>query len=155
MLIANEKALAKNKRELENVMNIIKAGIINDTIKESITALDEEKKMLEIENLKLKAKTKKELSEEDAMKFLVSLLKMDDNSPDYKKMMLDRFVKKVILYNDKIQIELYPIDKESIFDISNSNGGNNSGSGEIKNSDSIATKKSGDVSDWEPCCPPY
>ena len=88
------------------------------------------------------------------MKFLVSLLKMDDNLPDYNKMMLDRFVKKVILYNDKIQIELYPIDKESIFDISNSNGGNNSGSGENKNSDSIATKNSGDVSDWEPCCPP-
>lgn len=154
MLIANEKALAKNKRELENVMNIIKAGIINDTIKESITALDEEKKMLEIENLKLKAKMKKELSEEDAMKFLVSLLKMDDNSPDYKKMMLDRFVKKVILYNDKIQIELYPIDKEAIFDVSSSDGGNNSGSGENKNSDSIATKKSGDASDWKPYCPP-
>ena len=151
MLMANEKALAKNKKELENVMNAIRAGIINDTIKESITALDEEKKVLELENLKLKAKTKRELSEEDSMKFLVSLLKMDDKSPDYKKMMLDRFVKKVILFDDKIQIELYPIDKEAIFEISNKEGGNNSGN---SGNDPVATKNMALVSDLEQCCPP-
>ena len=60
-------------------------------------------------------------------------------------------MKKSILFDDKIQIELYPIDKEAIFEISNKEGGNNSGN---SGNDPVATKNMALVSDLEQCCPP-
>lgn len=155
MLTANEKALSKNKKETFNIVNIMASGFINDALKEKLNTLSEEKKILELENLKLKAKSKNKLSEEDAIKFLASLLKMDDKSPQYKKMMLDRFVKKVILFNDKIQIELYPIDNRTIFDIDNKNS-NNGGKSSINyvNNTSNTTKINTNVSDLKLIAPP-
>lgn len=156
MLTVNEKALSKNKKETDNIVNIMASGFINDALKEKLNTLSEEKKILELENLKLKAKSKNKLSEEDAIKFLASLLKMDDNSPEYKKMMLDRFVKKVILFNDKIQIELYPIDNRSIFDIDNknSNSGGKSSINDVNNT-SNTTKINANVSDLKSIAPPF
>ena len=47
----------------------------------------------------LKAKTK--LTPEDALNFLHSMIDLDNNTEAYKKRLIQRFVKKVVLYNDR------------------------------------------------------
>lgn len=87
-------------------MNAIKAGIFSDTIKDELSKLEEEKAKLEIENVKLKSKNKNKMTPEIALRFLESLIDLDDDSFSKKKRLIERFVKKVILYNDKINIFL-------------------------------------------------
>ncbi len=57
-------------------MNAIKAGIFNEVIKDELDKLQEEKRQLEIEQVKLKLKTKNKLKVGDALSFLFSLLSM-------------------------------------------------------------------------------
>ncbi len=81
--------------------------------------LQEEKKQLEIEQVKLKLRTKNKLKVEDALSFLFSLLSMKKNTPQYNKMLIERFVRKVVLFNDRLEIELYPIDNHALLDLNN------------------------------------
>ena len=112
------------------MMNAIKAGIFNEVIKDELNRLQNEKNQLELEQLKLKARSKGKIKKEDAKSFLLSLIAMNTKSNDYKKILIQRFVKKVVLYNDKLEISLYPIDDHNIVDFDkkdyNDNGGNNS-----------------------------
>ena len=43
VLKENEKALARNKKETDNIVNAIASGIINDALKERLDALTEKK----------------------------------------------------------------------------------------------------------------
>lgn len=106
MLVLNEKELAKNKKEIANIMNAIKAGMYNDLLKEELDRLQEEKNRLEIENIKIKSKSKSKIGPEAAMKFLDTLIDLNDDSEAKRKMLTERFIKKVIVYNDKIVLEL-------------------------------------------------
>lgn len=103
-LKANEKALIKTKNEIENIVNAVAAGIINESLKERLSSLEEEKNHLEIENVKLKLKAKNILTKEDALRFLQSMIDVDNNIVAYKKRIIKSFVKKIVLYNDKMDI---------------------------------------------------
>ena len=133
MLSANEKALQKTKKEIDNLMNAIKAGIFNEVIKDELDKLQEEKKQLEIEQVKLKLRTKNKLKVEDALSFLFSLLSMKKNTPQYNKMLIERFVRKVVLFNDRLEIELYPIDNHALLDLNNDPDDNSGNSGQSNN----------------------
>lgn len=89
----NEKALARNKKETDNIVNAIASGIINDALKERLDALTEEKNQLELENMKLALKSKTKLIPEDALNFLHSMIDLDNNIEAYKKRLNQRFVK--------------------------------------------------------------
>ena len=128
MLTLNEKALAKNKKEIDNLMNAIKAGIFSDTIKDELSKLEEEKAKLEIENVKLKSKNKNKMTPEIALRFLESLMDLDDDSFSKKKRLIERFVKRLILYNDKIMLELYSMEGVAVEKNDNSSSNNTSGS---------------------------
>lgn len=128
MLTLNEKALAKNKKEIDNLMNAIKAGIFSGTIKDELAKLEEEKEKLEIENIKLKSKSKNKMTPEIALRFLESLMDLDDDSFSKKKRLIERFVKRVILYNDKIMLELYSMEGVAVEKNDNSNSNNTPGS---------------------------
>ena len=124
MLVLNEKALAKNKKEINNIMTAIKNGMFNDLLKEELDKLQEEKKTLELENLKIKSKSKSKIGPETAFKFLDTLIDLNSDTEAKRKALIERFVKKVIVYNDKIVIELKVLGDISI---TNDNNPNNSG----------------------------
>lgn len=114
VLKENEKALARNKKETDNIVNAIASGIINDALKERLDALTEEKNQLELENMKLQLKAKSKLTPEDALNFLHSMIDLDNNTEAYKKRLIQRFVKKVILYNDRMNIYLIAVNELEI-----------------------------------------
>lgn len=126
MISLNENAIKKNRSEIDNIMKAIKAGFFNDTVKETLDKLEEEKKQLELEQLRLSARTKNKIEIEDALSFLYNLIELKSDSPDYQKILIDRFVRKVILYDNKVEVFLYPIDNQALFDLKNPTGGNNS-----------------------------
>lgn len=119
MIEINHKALLTNKKEIDNIMNIFKAGFVNDTLKEELTRLDEEKKKLEAEKEKLLLKSKTKIDSTEALGFLVSLLSEEDNSFEYKQMIIDRFIRKIYLFNDKVAIHLFPSPNQTIYQMTN------------------------------------
>jgi hypothetical protein len=90
-------------------------GIFSETLKNDLTALEEQRNTLEIENLKLKSKSPKKLTKEEISDFIIALTLLDTRSEENKKRVIDRFVRKVILFDDKIDVMLYPIEDHSIF----------------------------------------
>ena len=103
--------LARNKKETDNIVNAIASGIINDALKERLDILTEEKNQLEIENLKLQLKAKTKLTPEDVLNFLHSMIDLDNNTEAYKKRLIQRFVKEVVLYNDRMDIYLIAVNE--------------------------------------------
>ena len=129
-LTINEKELSKNKKEIENVIDAIKSGIVSNTLKETLSELETQKQKLEEEHIKLKTRSHYKLQYQDAMNFLMSLLTIDNDSEKYRKILIDRFVRKVIVYDDKVDILLYPIDDQNVFDLNNDDKNSVSGHGE-------------------------
>lgn len=105
----NEKALAKNKRETENIVNAIASGILNDALKNRLDELQEEKSKLEIENIKLNARNKTKLSFNDALNFLKTMREMNNETTAYNKRMKQRFIEKIVLFNDRMELYIIPI----------------------------------------------
>lgn len=124
LIVLNEKELAKNKKEINNIMTAIKNGMFNDLLKEELDKLQEKKKTLELENLKIKSKSKSKIGPKTAFKFLDTLIDLNSNTEAKRKALIERFVKKVIVYNDKIVIELKVLGD---INITNDNNSNNSG----------------------------
>lgn len=61
--------------------------------------------------MKLQLKSKSKLTPEDALNFLHSMIDLDNNTEAYKKRLIQRFVKKVVLYNDRIDIYLIAVNE--------------------------------------------
>lgn len=106
MLSLNEKVIAKNKKEIENVMAAIRNGLYNEIMKDELDRLEAEKHKFEIENIRLKTKNKNKLTPKMALAFLKSLMDMNSTTELQRKRLIQRFVKKIVVYNDKIDIYL-------------------------------------------------
>ena len=106
MLSLNEKAIAKNKKEIENVMAAIRNGLYNEIMKDELGRLEAEKHKLEIENIRLKTKNKNKLTHKISLAFLKSLMDINSTTELQRKRLIQRFVKKVVVQNDKIDIYL-------------------------------------------------
>ena len=106
MLSLNEKTIAKNKKEIENVMAAIRNGLYNKIMKDELNKLEAEKHKLKIENIRLKTKDKNKLISKMALAFLKSLMDINSTIESQRKRLLQRFVKKVVFYNDKIDVYL-------------------------------------------------
>ena len=110
LLKLNEKSLTKVKNEIDNALKAILAGTKSSALSEKLEQLEEEKRVLEQENIKLKIKNNSKITPVQALNFLESMMMLDSKSPAYKEILIQRFVKKVIVYNDKLILELYAID---------------------------------------------
>lgn len=64
--------------------------------------------------MKLQLKSKSKLTPEDALNFLHSMIDLDNNTEAYKKRLIKRFVKKVVLYNDRMDIYLIAVNELEI-----------------------------------------
>lgn len=122
LLSLNERELSRNQTEIDNALSAILSGIISESLKQRLQKLEEEKKLLEEENLKLRMKSDSKLTPEQALNFLSKLMNFDSTSFQFKKNIIDRLVNKVILYNDKIIIELNDTDLKVPSSIDNDGG---------------------------------
>ena len=126
----SKKDTRKHIRRVEKYLKLcrlelVKRGIYSDTIQETLEQLEEQKKNLEIENIKLRSKGRMQLSQKECEDFLESLLKVDLSNEAYRKIIIDKMVNKVVAYNDKIEVALNPLDDSLVLDniIKNGDGG--------------------------------
>lgn len=130
-----EKLLNKVNKEIDNLLNAIKQGIISNSIKESLHTLEQEKEELNVKIAKLKSKEKTKITYDQCSDFLFSLVYLDLDVLENKKMLIQRFVRKVIIYDDRYKIEFYSIPNADIYVDGGGNikGGNNNIGGPFKN----------------------
>ena len=140
MLSLNEKALARNKKETDNIINAIASGLVLPSIKEKLEALEEEKEKLEVENLRLKSISKKKLTTKDVKKFLYKLMLFDTDVEAYKKELISKFLKRVDLFDDRFIIHLLPKDDYEVKVLNKTNKTDNNDTSEEENEwDSLKT----------------
>ena len=106
LLVNNEKELAKKQKEIDNALDAIISGITNDSLKQKLQRLEEEKRILEEENMKLKIRSGSKMTPEYALNFLNNLIDFDNTSFEYKKNLINSLVKSVTIYNNNIIVDL-------------------------------------------------
>ncbi|GHU59768.1 hypothetical protein AGMMS49975_27710 [Clostridia bacterium] len=102
------KSQLKNaEKELSNIQNAIKKGIITDSTKAMLEESEITCANLRVELAKEETKTETKLTKEQIV-FWLSQFKLSNSDEDNKRL-IDAFVNKVFAYNDKIVI-VYNID---------------------------------------------
>lgn len=118
-LVDNQRQISRNKKEIDNIVTVISQGIFNDSLKEKLENLEKEKAELQKIHDKLTLRTKNKITKEDALVFLNSLIDEDNNTQAYKRKILSRFVDKVYVYNDKLEIHLIAMQDKDELDSNN------------------------------------
>ncbi len=111
ILEQNKKMLADNsvlnlltdeyketEKSLNNLIKAMEQGIFTQSTKDRLERLEEKKTELNIKITIEKARAETALTKEQILEYLKSSIKLQP------KLMLDYFIEKVILYNDKIEI---------------------------------------------------
>lgn len=108
-----EQSLAESRKSQNNIMAAIEAGIFTPTTKNRL--MEVEANITQLEKSLAIAKAKN--IQIDREKIVFSLEKYrngDIHDKKYQKNMIDSFVKKVILFDDKIEIHYYCGEKQTI-----------------------------------------
>ena len=99
-----EAALRKNKKEIRNLIDAIKAGFRSDELSKELDQLEERKIDLENELAAVKQRSLG-LSEDQIYFFLEQFIKRKEETPhDYRKKVIECFVSSVYVYDDTIEI---------------------------------------------------
>lgn len=107
-----KKKLTANKMASDNLLKALEKGTASETILARLGELEEERQAIEGEIAYLKA-TDFGLSLDELEFFLEQFVKDDGEDPAaYRKKIIQCFVTKVFLYNDKIKV-LYSMTKDS------------------------------------------
>ena len=103
MLNYYEDRLKETQKAINNIMKAIEMGIITETTRERLIELEDEKNelMLEIEREKL---ARPLLTKEQIVYFIESFKGGDIDDKSYQERIIDTFVNKVIVYDDKLII---------------------------------------------------
>ncbi len=99
--------LAGTEKRMDNIMRAIEAGILTDTTQKRLKELEETKARLEYE-LELEKSKAPAISYEYAKAFLTSLSASDFNTPERKKLLIETFVQRVYLWDDRMIIIYKP-----------------------------------------------
>ena len=99
------KQLADTENGIENMLNAIQAGIINDSAKRRLDELEETKRKLELSIIQEEIK-KPTFSYEQIMFYIMSFRNIDTNTLEGRRALIDRFVNSVVVYDDEILINL-------------------------------------------------
>ena len=98
-----EKQLAQAQKEIDNVMNAIKAGIITPTTKSTLETLEEEKGTLQLSIAKENIE-RPIIPKEIIKNWLCRFSGLDLDDMDKKKQLIGMFVNSIYVYNDKMVI---------------------------------------------------
>jgi hypothetical protein len=86
------------QKSIDNILNAMEKGIVTDSTKERLEKLEKRKNELATNIVIEKAKTKLIITTDEIIKFIESSLKKNP------RVMIERLVKRIVLYNDKIEI---------------------------------------------------
>ena len=112
ILDALKAELSEAEKALNNLMSAIESGVVTKTTKKRLEELEETIEDLEFEIQKENA-TKPKL-ERDLIVFLLDQLRDGDLSDiNYRKRLIDTFVHKIFLYDDKLLIVYNYTDREA------------------------------------------
>ena len=102
-LPALKKQLSDVKRGIENILNAIQDGIYNSSTKERLDKLEKSKEELEI--LIAKEKLSKPLLPRECIRYwLYELRKLNIDSLEARKCLVNTFLNSVVVYKDKIEL---------------------------------------------------
>ncbi|MDR0850150.1 MAG: hypothetical protein LBN07_01550 [Christensenellaceae bacterium] len=99
-----ERELKAVASKLDNLIEMVASGIKSDTTKDKILEYESRKAELQFEIAEEKLNIPITLTEDMILFWLESFVSGDINDPDFRERLIDCFVCKIILYNDKIII---------------------------------------------------
>ncbi len=103
MLPALKRRLRENQKEIKNLMNAIKAGIVLKTTKSELEKLEAEQEQLEI-NIAMEKLVKPVIPQEKIQAWLMNFAAADLSDQSQKQRIIDIFVNSVYVYDDRVVI---------------------------------------------------
>ena len=103
MLPALKRRLRENQKEIKNLMNAIKAGIVLKTTKSELEKLEAEQEQLEI-NIAMEKLVKPVIPQEKIQAWLMKFAASDLSDQSQKQRIIDIFVNSVYVYDDRVVI---------------------------------------------------
>ncbi len=109
-----EKELAKIQISIDNILNAIQQGIFTESTKERLETLETQKKIIK-NNISKEKLSKNILSPEKIRNWLYKLRALDIQKVEYRRVLIDTFVNRIFLYDDKIIITFnYKSDSKEV-----------------------------------------
>ena len=103
MLPALKRRLRENQKEIKNLMNAIKAGIVLKTTKAELEKLESEQEQLET-NIAMEKLVKPVIPQEKIQVWLMKFAASDLSDQSQKQRIIDIFVNSVYVYDDRVVI---------------------------------------------------
>jgi len=97
-----QKALDETDRSINNLLRAIEAGIFNESTKERMNELEEQKKGLRVALAAAKLKEDLALKKEHIVFFLHQFAGMDYSDIDCQRRLIKTFLNSVFVYDDKV-----------------------------------------------------
>ena len=117
MLPALKRRLRENQKEIKNLMNAIKAGIVLKTTKSELEKLEAEQEQLET-NIAMEKLVKPVIPQEKIQAWLMRFAAADLSDQSQKQKIIDIFVNSVYVYDDRVVIFFNYKDGERCVDFS-------------------------------------
>ena len=117
MLPALKRRLRENQKEIKNLMNAIKAGIVLKTTKAELEKLESEQEQLET-NIAMEKLVKPVIPQEKIQVWLMKFAASDLSDQSQKQRIIDIFVNSVYVYDDRVVIFFNYKDGERYVDFS-------------------------------------
>ncbi len=117
MLPALKRRLRENQKEIKNLMNAIKAGIVLKTTKAELEKLESEHEQLET-NIAMEKLVKPVIPQEKIQVWLMNFAAADLSDKSQKQKIIDIFVNSVYVYDDRVVIFFNYKDGERCVDFS-------------------------------------
>ena len=107
-------SIADVDKRLNNIMKAIEDGIYNETTKQRMEDLENQKEMLNNELLTIETRKKNQIQLSDILKY-IDTIAFDMKSAESRQIVLDYLVDKIYVFDDKIVITLfYTEDKRTL-----------------------------------------
>ena len=117
MLPALKRRLRENQKEIKNLMNAIKAGIVLKTTKAELEKLEAEQEQLET-NIAMEKLVKPVIPQEKIQAWLMNFAAADLSDHSQKQRIIDIFVNSVYVYDDRVVVFVNYKDGERCVDFS-------------------------------------
>ena len=117
MLPALKRRLRENQKEIKNLMNAIKAGIVLKTTKAELEKLEAEQEQLET-NIAIEKLVKPVIPQEKIQAWLMNFAAADLSDKSQKQKIINIFVNSVYVYDDRVVIFFNYKDGERCVDFS-------------------------------------
>lgn len=125
MLGSYEIQLAEIDKQMDNIVDAIKSGFKSQRLQEEMAGLEHKRTDLEKLIIKERNAMNVKLDKHDCEDFLTSLTGLDYSKEENKKLLVQRFIKKIVLGDKKIQIHFNPINKPFMYWKYDTNFGSN------------------------------